>query len=57
MSFGLPELIILVVLIVLIFGARKLPELGRGFGQGIKEFKRGVKDDAKTDETRPDDRA
>lgn len=39
------ELILIVVVVVLIFGARKIPELGKGFGQGIREFKRGVKDD------------
>ena len=38
------ELLLLVVVIALIFGARKLPELGKGMGQGIREFKREVKD-------------
>lgn len=45
--FGLGplELILIVVVIALIFGAKKLPELGRGVGQGIREFKKEVKDD------------
>ena len=42
---GLPELIILAGILVLIFGARKLPELGRGLGEGINNFKRGLKGD------------
>ena len=44
--FGLGplELILIVVVIALLFGARKLPELGKGMGQGIREFKKEVKD-------------
>jgi sec-independent protein translocase protein TatA len=40
-----PELIILIVLIIIIFGARKLPELGKGIGEGIKNFKKSIKGD------------
>ena len=39
------EIILIVVVVVLIFGARKLPELGKGVGQSIREFKREVKPD------------
>jgi sec-independent protein translocase protein TatA len=48
-----PELIILIVLIIIIFGARKLPELGKGIGEGIKNFKKSIKgdDDGKPKET------
>ena len=42
---GLPELLIILVIVVLIFGANRLPELGRGIGKGIKNFKDGIKDD------------
>lgn len=42
MSFGPLEIILILVVVALIFGAKKLPELGRGMGQGIKEFKREV---------------
>lgn len=42
---GLPELLIILVIVILIFGANRLPELGRGIGKGIKNFKEGVKDD------------
>ncbi|SMB89865.1 twin-arginine translocase TatA/TatE family subunit [Deinococcus hopiensis] len=44
MPFGPLELLLLVVIIALVFGARKLPELGKGVGQGIREFKREVKE-------------
>ncbi|MDI6827958.1 MAG: twin-arginine translocase TatA/TatE family subunit [Armatimonadota bacterium] len=37
------ELIIILVIILLLFGAKKLPELGRSLGQGIKEFKKSSK--------------
>ncbi len=45
---GLPELLIILVIVVLIFGANRLPELGRGIGKGIKNFKDGIKDDDKS---------
>jgi sec-independent protein translocase protein TatA len=53
-----PELIILIVLIIIIFGARKLPELGKGIGEGIKNFKKSIKgdDDSKPKDKDEDDR-
>lgn len=39
-SLGVPELLIIFFLIVLLFGAKKLPELAKGLGKGIKEFKK-----------------
>ena len=41
---GLPEMLIILVIIMLIFGASRLPEIGRGIGQGIKNFKSSVSD-------------
>ena len=41
---GLPEMLIILVIIVLIFGASRLPEIGKGIGQGIKNFKSSIKD-------------
>ena len=41
-NIGVWELIIIVVLVVFIFGSRKLPELGRGLGLGLANFKRAV---------------
>jgi len=44
-SIGLPDLIVILVIVILIFGANRLPELGRGIGKGIKNFKDATKED------------
>jgi len=41
-SLGLPEILLILVIVVIIFGARRLPELGKSLGEGIKNFKRSV---------------
>jgi len=41
-SLGMPELIVIFVIALIIFGPRKLPELGRSLGRGIAEFKRAT---------------
>jgi sec-independent protein translocase protein TatA len=41
---GLPELLIILTIIILIFGANRLPEIGRGIGKGIRNFKDATKD-------------
>ncbi|MGE0043042.1 MAG: twin-arginine translocase TatA/TatE family subunit [Vicinamibacterales bacterium] len=41
---GLPEMLIILAIIMLIFGASRLPEIGKGIGMGIKNFKSSVKD-------------
>lgn len=40
MNLGLPELVVIFVVALLVFGPRKLPELGRSIGKGLAEFKR-----------------
>ena len=44
MGIGIPELLIILAIIILIFGASRLPEIGRGIGKGIKNFKDATKD-------------
>ena len=42
---GMPELLIIFVIVMVIFGANRLPQLGRGIGSAIRNFKDGLKDD------------
>lgn len=42
-SLGVPELIIIFLIIVVLFGASRLPAIGKGLGEGIKNFKKGIK--------------
>ena len=49
---GIPELLIVLAIIILIFGANRLPELGRGIGKGIRNFKGAVTDKDNDDEDR-----
>ena len=57
-SLGMTELIIALVIILLLFGAKKVPELARGLGSGVREFKAGTKEgqleDQKKDEKAED---
>ena len=43
-TLGMPELIVIFVIALIVFGPRKLPELGRSLGQSIAEFKKGIND-------------
>ena len=42
---GLSELLIILLILVVLFGATKIPQLGRGLGEGIRNFKKGITDD------------
>ena len=46
---GLPELIVLGFVLLLIFGPKRLPEMGRSLGHGMREFKNSVTGDDRTD--------
>ncbi|HET7095849.1 MAG TPA: twin-arginine translocase TatA/TatE family subunit [Casimicrobiaceae bacterium] len=50
-SLGLPELLVILVIVVLIFGANRLPQLGKGVGSAIKNFKEGMREGS-SDETK-----
>ena len=43
-GLGMPELIVILVIIVIIFGAGKLPEIGAGIGKGITNFKKATRE-------------
>jgi sec-independent protein translocase protein TatA len=48
-KFGATEIVIILVIVLLLFGGRKIPELMRGLGRGVKEFKDGVKGEGEED--------
>ncbi len=43
-SIGTPELLIIMLVILLLFGSKRLPELARGIGKGIRQFKKAMED-------------
>jgi sec-independent protein translocase protein TatA len=49
-SIGLPELLIVLGIAVLLFGGRKIPEVAKGLGEGIRNFKSALKGDERADE-------
>ena len=53
-NLGTGEIIIIAIIVLLLFGGKKIPELMKGIGKGVKNFKdgvRGLEDDIKIDET------
>jgi sec-independent protein translocase protein TatA len=52
-GLGIQELIIIFLIIMVLFGAKKLPEIGKGLGKGIREFKRATEHGADEDEAAP----
>jgi sec-independent protein translocase protein TatA len=55
MSLGAPELIIILVIVLVLFGSTRLPKLARSIGQASKEFKKGIDEgDKSPDEDKPE---
>lgn len=58
-NIGIPGLIIILVIALVIFGPKKLPEMGRAVGQTLKEFKKSTKElveEEKTEEKKPEEK-
>lgn len=49
-GLGVPEILFVLVIVLLIFGAGRLPELGRGLGEGISGFKRAIRNEPAEEE-------
>jgi sec-independent protein translocase protein TatA len=47
-SLGVPELAIIFLIIIVLFGANKIPQIGKGLGEGIKNFKKGMNGEDET---------
>ncbi len=52
MNLGTPELLVILVIVLLVFGGAKLPKLARSLGQAQKEFKTGLSEGADDDDTK-----
>lgn len=49
-KFGLPEILIILAVVLLLFGATRLPQLGNSLGRSIREFKSGIKGDSESED-------
>ena len=54
-NLGFSEILIIVLILVVLFGGKKIPELAQGIGKGIKEFKKAVNEDDSKDKNSPED--
>jgi len=50
-GLGIPELLIILVIVVLLFGAGRLPQIGSGIGEGIRNFRKSMKEKGEVDVT------
>ena len=53
LGLGFPEMLLIFIIIVLIFGTSRLPELGKGIGEGIKNFKKSLRDEPDEEKKKP----
>lgn len=56
MGLGGKEWIVIILVVLLLFGGKKIPELMRGLGSGLNEFKKATRDENKTEETTTSDK-
>lgn len=54
MGLGMKEILVIAILILLLFGAKRIPEFMKGLGSGIKEFKKSMKEDDKENDNTED---
>lgn len=52
MRLGAPEILVILVVFVLLFGGSKIPDLAKGLGEGIKNFKKSVREEDKPEDKR-----
>jgi sec-independent protein translocase protein TatA len=48
-TLGFPEIVLILVIVLVIFGTNRIPEVGRGLGEGIRNFKKAMKDENDAD--------
>jgi sec-independent protein translocase protein TatA len=53
-NIGMPELLVILVVVLLLFGSKKIPEIAQGLGKGIREFKKSIKEVEEQITTTPD---
>jgi len=56
-NFGFTEILLILLVVVLLFGGRKIPELMKGIGQGMKEFKKASKVDDEEDKFKAEEKS
>jgi len=56
-SLGAPELLIILAIVVVLFGATRIGDIGKGIGRGIREFRREIKDGEEGEEKKPEEEA
>ncbi len=52
-GLGFPEILLILIIVIVIFGAGRIPELGRGLGEGIRNFKKSMREAGEEDSKKP----